>query len=413
MANTREILGDQATLDGLIGNTLTEFEESEVRALRARALQDLSSLQSIVLPNVQSIRGAAFANCIALTNLSLPSLTTISDTYNFSGNTNIVSIVFPSATSVGGYDFNNDTALTTIDFSGSAKVTIGAHAFNGCSSLKHLILRCNEVATLSNVNAFTGTPMAYHEAAIYVPSDLIDSYKTATNWSIYKAQIYPIEDYPRATFDNIDDTWTEIISSVNDGSYSTKYAIGDTKCLDFGSQGIHQMEIVAFDEDDLADDSGKAHITWICIDVLPTTRRMNASRTTSGGYEAMELRTYLSGTILPLLPAEVQAAIVEVKKVQSTVSGGIVKDGQTTTEKLWIPSNHEVGLGTTYETTGAVYSSVFSSLVKRTKYRAGTVSDWWLRSAHNSTNTTRVNESGNASYRAVPEAAGVVPGFCI
>ena len=53
-----------------------------------------------------------------------------------------------------------------------------------------MIIRSDTVCTLNSTNAFTGTPY------IYVPSALVNSYKTATNWSSYAAQIRAIEDYP-------------------------------------------------------------------------------------------------------------------------------------------------------------------------------------------------------------------------
>ena len=174
------------------------------------------------------------------------------------------------------------------------------------------------------------------------------------------------------------------------------------------------MQIVAFDEDDLADNSGKAHITFICKDLLPTTYKMNSTSTTTGGYEASAMRTYLSGTILPKLPVEVQAAIKEVKKIQSTYSSAVVKDGQTTTEKLWIPSDHEVGLGTTYETTGAVYSGVFTSASStRIKYKSGSANYWWLRSAYRADSFRGVYGNGDSGNRDAINAVGVAPGFCI
>ena len=390
MANTRETLGDQATVDALIANTLTDLEEDGITTMRQYALRDRTALQSVNFPNLKMISNYAFPNCTGLT-----------------------SVTIPAVTSIGSNAFDGDTSLTVIDLTGSSAVTIKSAAFNGCTNLTHLIIRSTTISSLSNISALTGTKIQLGEGGIYVPSSLLSSYKSASNWSTFAANIFPIEDYPRTSFDTITDSWAQIIAAANDGSYTSKYSIGDTKNLDFGSEGVHKMQIVAFDEDDLADNSGKAHITFICKDQLPTTHRMNATNTTSGGYEATEMRTYLSDTILPKLPAEVQAAIKEVKKIQSTYSSAVVKDGQTTTEKLWIPSDHEVGLGTTYETTGAVYSSIFSSNENRIKYKSGSANGWWLRSARYSAHFRFVGSSGSGSYNDAYNAYGVAPGFCI
>lgn len=390
MANTRETLGDQATVDALITNTLTDLEEDGITALRTCALRGRTALRSVNFPNLKTI-----------------------NTYGMSYCTGLTSVEIPAVTSIGSNAFDGDTGLTAIDLTGSSAVTINSSAFNGCTNLTHLVIRSTTRSTLSATSALTGTKIALGEGGIYVPSSLLSSYKSASNWSSFAANIFPIDDYPRTNFDSISDTWAEIIAAANDGSYTSKYSIGDTKNLDFGSEGVHKMQIVAFDKDDLADNSGKAHITWICKDLLPTTYNMNSTATTTGGYEATAMRTYLSGTILPKLPAEVQAAIKEVKKIQSTYSSAVVKDGQTTTEKLWIPSDHEVGLGTSYETTGAVYSSIFSSNENRIKYKSGSAGSWWLRSAHRANIFRYVNSSGNGSSNSANVASGVAPGFCI
>ena len=390
MANTRDTLGDQATVDALIANTLTDLEEDGITTLRSHALRNRTTLQSVNFPNLKTINTFGLAYCTKLTSVEIPAVTLIET-----------------------YTFMNDTGLTALDLSGSSAVTIKPNAFYGCSNLTHLVIRSTSISTLDDISALNGTKIAIGEGGIYVPSNLLSSYKSASNWSSFAGNIFPIDDYPRTSFDSITDSWEQIIAAANDGSYTSKYSIGDTKNLDFGSEGVHKMQIVAFDEDDLADNSGKAHITFICKDLLPTRHNMNASSTSSGGYEATAMRSYLSGTILPKLPAEVQAAIKEVTKVQSTYSSGVVKDGQTTTEKLWIPSNHEVGLGTTYETTGAVYSSIFSSNTKRIKHRNGTANSWRLRSVYTMIGFCSVAEDGKSGSGAATNVDGVVPGFCI
>lgn len=71
--------------------------------------------------------------------------------------------------------------------------TIDSDAFNGCRNLNALILRSDSVATLSNTNALTGTPIASGKGYIYVPNPLVDSYKSATNWSTFSEQIRGID----------------------------------------------------------------------------------------------------------------------------------------------------------------------------------------------------------------------------
>lgn len=74
----------------------------------------------------------------------------------------------------------------------------------------------------------------------------------------------------------ISDSWDNILFSVKDGTYKTKYSIGNYKPLALKSGEICYMQIAAFDTDILAYDSGKAAITWISIEPLDEPHRINS-----------------------------------------------------------------------------------------------------------------------------------------
>ena len=76
--------------------------------------------------------------------------------------------------------------------------SIDDSAFRECA-LTTLILRSETVASLGKTSAFNSTPIASGTGYIYVPAALVDSYKTATNWSTYANQFRAIEDYPEIT----------------------------------------------------------------------------------------------------------------------------------------------------------------------------------------------------------------------
>lgn len=75
----------------------------------------------------------------------------------------------------------------------------------------------------------------------------------------------------------ITDDWDTIIANINNGTYATKYSVGNYKPLDLGSEGTVNMQIVAKDTDVLADGSGTAHTSWIAMELLSTSKRMNPS----------------------------------------------------------------------------------------------------------------------------------------
>ena len=105
----------------------------------------------------------------------------------------ITEISSSSATSIGSYAFYSCSSLTTANF--PVATSIGTSAFQYCRSLKSLLLRNNKVCTLSNTNTFNSTPISSGTGYIYVPSELIEQYKTANNWSTYASRFRALEDY--------------------------------------------------------------------------------------------------------------------------------------------------------------------------------------------------------------------------
>lgn len=169
------------------------------------------------------------------------------------------------------------------------------------------------------------------------------------------------------------------------------------------------MQIVAMNEDDMADGSGKAPLTFIAKEQLTSAHKMNSYSTTSGGWAATDMRTYLHDTILPLIPEAVAAQIKPVTKRTWYYNG----DANTlSTEDIWIPSEYEVG-GTGRETEGAKYAAAFKDNSTRIRERAGTASHWWLRSAASRTYFRFVAAAGKFNDISANSGYGVVLGFCL
>lgn len=221
-------------------------------------------------------------------------------------------------------------------------------------------------------------------------------------------------------YESITDTWPQIIANIGNGTYSTRYQVGDTKKIDLGTEGKVIMTIAGIDTDDLADNSGKAPITWISKQLLKTSHRMNPAKQsgtsgtgTLGGWEACEMRSYLINTIKPLIPETVRNAIKPVKKYSRiyNASGSTIND-VLTTEDVWIPSYKEV-LGSGLETLGPTYSATFPDNTSRIKSKVGTsVAWWWLRSAGTNRYFYYVNADGSDNITNAKVTGGVALGFC-
>ena len=470
--NTVDSIGDEALTNSIIDRSITEIQDNyatsigkyafyyctalttadfqAVTSIGDNAFQSCSALTTVDFPAVTSIGNSVFANCSALTKADFPAVTSIGNTAfsycsalttaDFPAATSIgnsafqycpklttadfptvtsiglsafykcsalTTTNFPAVTSIGNSVFANCSALTKADF--PAVTSIGNSVFFECSKLTTLILRSATMATLGNTHAFESTPIASGTGYIYVPAALVDSYKAASNWSTYANQIRAIEDYP----DICDPyTWEAVAKHIELGDYATFYKVGDCVPLDLGSEGVVNMQIAAFDADDLADGSGKAPISWISKELLSTTRHMNPSDSGSGvkgGWETCEMRTYLQTTIKPLISGNIAKIIVPVTKQHEAYSAsGSYIANQITTDELWIPSKPEVYGGS------RLYLGLFNNVEERTKYLAGgtTPTAWWLRSTNSSSRFDYVDTNGSIYGAEVYTKYGVCLGFC-
>ena len=130
-----------SVLSSIIDRSISGSFSSDVFNIGNSAFRGCSSLTSVSFPNVISIGTNAFYNCSGLTSAS-----------------------FPNATNIRDSAFYNCSKLTTI--------YIGTNTSTVC--------------TLASTYVFNSCPNLTN---IYVPSSLVDSYKSATNWSNYAGKI--------------------------------------------------------------------------------------------------------------------------------------------------------------------------------------------------------------------------------
>lgn len=225
--NTIDALGDDVVMDSIIDRTITEFKDDQITSIGGYAFRNCTALTEVDLPTVTSLGSNAFYGCTALNEVIFPNVTTIdADVFNYCSNlskcdlpklvtlggqsfartTSLESIYLPEVTSIGHYAFawNNGalkklvcpkcswfgrqsilhSGLKTLDI--HVKTTFESSSLPGLTSL---ILRSMDgVSTLK-------TTITNDNAHIYVPSTLVDSYKSATNWSTYADKFRALEDH--------------------------------------------------------------------------------------------------------------------------------------------------------------------------------------------------------------------------
>ena len=161
------ITGTASTLDvpPLSRSPITSLSLPACTTVGQYGLARLIQLRTIDLPACTSIGYGAFVGCSSLTEVNLPALTSIA-TYGFANCAQLRVLDLPACTSIGDKGIKNNYIFET------------------------LVLRASQVCTLGT-DIFTNTSLTN----VYVPDDLVDEYKAATNWTAHANKIKPLSEY--------------------------------------------------------------------------------------------------------------------------------------------------------------------------------------------------------------------------
>lgn len=199
---TREISGaytnDRVTQIGEYAfancTEITDINLPNVINISYNSFHGCTKLKAISLPHCQVAGGNSFYGCSNLEAVSLPSCHTLgTGTLGsaFWGCSKLSQVSLPLVTTIMSFTFR-DTVIQKIDF--LSVNNIESNAFIYARQLDTLILRNSNVCVLKNIDAFDSTKIAAGTGYIYVPDNLVDSYKIATNWVTFANQIKPISE---------------------------------------------------------------------------------------------------------------------------------------------------------------------------------------------------------------------------
>lgn len=236
--------------------TITDVNLPNVVTINANAFEGAKALQSLTLTNTVNLNRYCFSGCTALKTAIIPNATLDSD-YIFHGCTSLeyvdasdcgrigsatrgytfsdcqalraiktdkaqmigersfwdctslTDVRFPCLHDIDDYAFMNCYKLCKVDVAENSlyALSIGSKAFYNACSLKEVTIRDRRRATLVGINAFDGcyhfhgtvhekyNPDGLKDGYIYVPAELIDTYKSATNWSTFADRFRALEDY--------------------------------------------------------------------------------------------------------------------------------------------------------------------------------------------------------------------------
>ena len=208
----------------------------------------------------------------------------------------------------------------------------------------------------------------------------------------------------------ISDSWDTIIANIDNGTYKTKYKVGNYKPLDLGTEGTINMQIVAIDGDELAN-GGYAPLTFLGIELLKTKRRFNSNSTIS--WTNSEIRSVLINDIYPLFPSNIKNRVQTV--VKTTLNGSSTTI--TNNETLFIPSARECVNDTSTENSGVSYNQIYTIADNQTRIKSiigeSSPSGWLTRTQRSE--YAYFTATGNRTYSRYEygEKKGVCLGFCL
>lgn len=205
--------GNDNLFDSFLAGTLEEVDNATATSIKKYTFDQMTSLKKAHFPNVITVGEYAFNGCSNLSDINMPKVETcgINAFYGIAAK----SIEFPELLSVPNNAFAYCPNLTYVRM--QKAITLSFNAFYTCQKLNKadfenvqsiqsqafkytdlttLIIRTPTVCSLQNTNAFDNTSIPLSSGNIYVPAALIDSYKSATNWSKYASKFRAIEDYP-------------------------------------------------------------------------------------------------------------------------------------------------------------------------------------------------------------------------
>jgi hypothetical protein len=176
--NTADVIGDDEMCDQIIMRTVTEYKENRISKVGEYAFNKCTQLAVVDIPNVTSINMGGFSvGDHNLIRFNAPKVTRLEHNGLAGTNQNA-----PDFSKIAVFDFHS------LEWCG------GQSVFN--IWFKAFIIRTPSVCTIQ-ANTFYGTNFDSFTRGgrVYVPRNLVESYKVATNWSKYADYILPLEDY--------------------------------------------------------------------------------------------------------------------------------------------------------------------------------------------------------------------------
>lgn len=198
-----------------------------------------------------------------------------------------------------------------------------------------------------------------------------------------------VNEYQPTQFEK--DSWETIATNVRNGNISN-YNMGDTKEVDLGNLGKHNLRIANTSTPDECSTEGFSQTACgfaVEFEDINAKQVMNITSNIEGGWPASQLYTYLNTTIYNVFPSDLREVIIDTITISGHGSGD--STNFTSVDKLYLftpteiysdwPYSYDSTNGLTrqldYYKIKNVSTSSYSCAIK--KYGINS-SNWWLRS---------------------------------
>ena len=200
--------GSNADIVKLIERSMIEFEiPLGTKVIGAYAFAYSTNLERVNIPEGVTTIGASCFENTSISDLALPLSCKKIESWGLSNITKLESIMLGRVEELGPSSFYNCAKCTEYDFS-----------------------RCKVIPSLANINVFTGINS---EANIFVPPELYNGWKVATNWVAYADYIVPIYEAPEIPDPGYDSEGLEFAYGDEWGSGENQYSLmGRGFCTD-------------------------------------------------------------------------------------------------------------------------------------------------------------------------------------
>ena len=223
------------------------------------------------------------------------------------------------------------------------------------------------------------------------------------------------------------DSWATIAANVKAGN-GGDYNVGDTKEVDLGDLGKHNVRIANTSTPSECSTEGFSQSACgfvLEFEDIITTHAMNSENTNIGGWPASEMYSYVNNDLYNVLPTDLKNIIIETTVVSS--HGSDDSNNFISTDKLYLLAPKEIysDFSSEYDTAKDLtrqldyYNSIGvtgSSYSGATKKRNTSESQWWLRSTFSIDNNNfySISNTGATSRSYIRQMPyGVSPAFRI